>query len=196
MSHRIKLRRDRKSFWESGDPILAAGEIAYLQASKELKVGDGITPFSQLPKYINEEIHYLVKEADQEMILNAVLTPDAELTSPILSANSIYRVEIQLMTSGRSTGGFRFQVQRSGLSDAEFNYAGDLDNNGAITLDFGSTISINISSTRRLGYFVGLLHVKSDPGSLILSWSQTTASDVSPLTTLHAGSNMILRKIN
>lgn len=196
MSHRIKLRRDRQSFWSSGDPVLSAGEIAYLQSTKELKVGDGVTPFSQLPKYVNDETHYMVKTSDQIKIDDNVLAPDPELISPNLSLNCYYRIEMQVITSGRSSQGIRFAIQRSGLSDAVLHYAGDLDNSIAPVTSFDTAVNISTHANLRIGLFVGILKTGSDPGSIAFAWGQIAAGALTPDSTLYAGTNVILRKLN
>ncbi|WP_288370297.1 hypothetical protein [uncultured Algoriphagus sp.] len=48
MSHRIQLRRDKAAFWAQEDPILAQGELAWSTDTGELKIGDGVTAWSEL----------------------------------------------------------------------------------------------------------------------------------------------------
>jgi hypothetical protein len=48
----IQIRRDTDANWQSLNPILADGEIAYLKTSKLAKIGNGITPFNSLPYWV------------------------------------------------------------------------------------------------------------------------------------------------
>ncbi|WP_026946189.1 hyaluronate lyase N-terminal domain-containing protein [Algoriphagus marincola] len=52
MSHRIQLRRDKAAFWAQADPVLAQGELAWSTDTGELKIGDGTTPWSELPNIL------------------------------------------------------------------------------------------------------------------------------------------------
>lgn len=49
MSARIQLRRGKKAFWESENPILHEGEPGYERDTRRLKIGDGVTPWLDLP---------------------------------------------------------------------------------------------------------------------------------------------------
>ena len=46
---RILVRRDEAAAWDTEDPILSIGEPAFDKTEKVFKVGDGTTPWSQLP---------------------------------------------------------------------------------------------------------------------------------------------------
>lgn len=45
----IQLRRDTKANWEKYNPVLAAGEIAVQTDTFQIKVGDGLTHWADLP---------------------------------------------------------------------------------------------------------------------------------------------------
>jgi hypothetical protein len=45
----IKLRRGTKSEWSVENPILAEGEIVAEIDTRQVKVGDGVTPYNLLP---------------------------------------------------------------------------------------------------------------------------------------------------
>lgn len=49
MSARIQLRRGKAAFWESENPILHEGEPGYERDTRKLKIGDGVTPWRDLP---------------------------------------------------------------------------------------------------------------------------------------------------
>lgn len=44
----IQIRKGTKSDWDSSNPTLAAGEMAFLTDSKKLAVGDGSTAWQNL----------------------------------------------------------------------------------------------------------------------------------------------------
>jgi hypothetical protein len=49
MATQIQIRRGRKAFWESENPILHDGEPGYEKDTRKLKIGDGSTPWNALP---------------------------------------------------------------------------------------------------------------------------------------------------
>lgn len=51
MSYRILLRRDLSQNWNYNDPVLMSGEPGYEMDTRKFKMGDGQTPWSQLPYY-------------------------------------------------------------------------------------------------------------------------------------------------
>ena len=48
----IKLRRDVSAEWQSINPVLCHGELAFSTDTKELKIGDGASSWSQLPNLL------------------------------------------------------------------------------------------------------------------------------------------------
>jgi hypothetical protein len=51
MPYRILLRRDLSQNWNYNDPVLMSGEPGYEMDTRKFKMGDGQTPWSQLPYY-------------------------------------------------------------------------------------------------------------------------------------------------
>ena len=51
MPYRILLRRDSSQNWNYNDPVLMSGEPGYETDTRRFKMGDGQTPWSQLPYY-------------------------------------------------------------------------------------------------------------------------------------------------
>lgn len=49
------LRRGQSDAWASVNPILMAGEPAFELDTNKLKVGDGVTPYNDLPYIAGEE---------------------------------------------------------------------------------------------------------------------------------------------
>lgn len=53
---RIQLRRGSAAFWTDENPILFPGEPGYEQDTRKLKIGDGKTPWRELPYSPYQEI--------------------------------------------------------------------------------------------------------------------------------------------
>jgi len=51
VNDKIKLRRDIQANWEAVNPILDIGEIGVILDSNALVIGDGVTPFNELPNF-------------------------------------------------------------------------------------------------------------------------------------------------
>ena len=49
MSTRILIRRDTAAAWASVNPVLAAGEFGLDRTEQRAKLGDGVTPWLELP---------------------------------------------------------------------------------------------------------------------------------------------------
>lgn len=49
MPTQIQIRRGKAAFWESENPILRDGEPGYERDTRKLKIGDGRTPWRELP---------------------------------------------------------------------------------------------------------------------------------------------------
>jgi hypothetical protein len=49
---RVKLRRDDSYQWARFNPVLYEGEPGYERDTKRLKIGDGITPWNDLPYFV------------------------------------------------------------------------------------------------------------------------------------------------
>lgn len=59
----FQFKKGVASRWETVNPILAAGEPGFVTDENKLKVGDGVTPWNDLPyigedEVINGETHY------------------------------------------------------------------------------------------------------------------------------------------
>lgn len=50
---RLQQRRGTESQWESANPVLAAGEIAFSTDDQTFRIGDGVTAWSSLPYFQN-----------------------------------------------------------------------------------------------------------------------------------------------
>jgi ABC-type amino acid transport substrate-binding protein len=53
MADVIQLRRDFLPAWESANPVLAQGELGVVLDDSSVKIGDGITPWVDLPTYFS-----------------------------------------------------------------------------------------------------------------------------------------------
>jgi hypothetical protein len=48
METRIQIRRDTASHWSHNNPVLALGEMGFDTTNRQIRVGDGITPWNGL----------------------------------------------------------------------------------------------------------------------------------------------------
>ena len=48
METRIQIRRDTASHWANNNPVLALGEMGFDTTNRQIRVGDGITPWNDL----------------------------------------------------------------------------------------------------------------------------------------------------
>ena len=49
LNSKIQVRRDTSTNWATNDPVLLSGEIGFDTTVKKIKIGDGISQWSQLP---------------------------------------------------------------------------------------------------------------------------------------------------
>lgn len=73
MGARIQLRRGKKAFWESENPILHEGEPGYERDTRKLKIGDGVTPWNDLPYAAGGASDIPVDQASLADHINAAL---------------------------------------------------------------------------------------------------------------------------
>lgn len=147
----------------------------------------------QIPEFIN-----VVKSSDELRTNDTTLAPDLELFTPDLAPNSIYRFEMLLIANGNSSGDFRFKISATGLADAFFEYAGDLDSPNAVMTTFEQTWVVQTTaantSGQRMGNYIGVLKTGAATGSIRLEWAQNTANGEA--TGLFSGSMILLRKVS
>ena len=53
MAFRFQLRRDTALVWSAVDPVLLIGELAYETDTNRMKIGDGATPWNDLPYFLD-----------------------------------------------------------------------------------------------------------------------------------------------
>jgi hypothetical protein len=51
MGARIQIRRGSATFWDDENPILFPGEPGYEKNTRRMKIGDGVTPWRDLPYF-------------------------------------------------------------------------------------------------------------------------------------------------
>lgn len=51
----IKLRRGNAALWNVRDPVLHKGEPGVENDTGNFKIGDGVTPWADLPYYVNQD---------------------------------------------------------------------------------------------------------------------------------------------
>lgn len=93
-----QLRRGKKEAWERNNPILAVGEPGFVTDKYLLKIGDGITPWNDLP-YINGE-NVIVEEITEvtEAVENITnLLGDAETEGTLIYRTESLEREIKVL---------------------------------------------------------------------------------------------------
>lgn len=128
---------------------------------------------------------------------DVVWANDTYLVSETLITNSLYRIELLLMTQSDAATDLAFRLRRSsGLSGADLRVAGDLDNAASsnFTWDSQQNIAGAGATALRMGNYIGYLRTGSDPGIISLQWRQQTSGAGN--TTLAANSMMLLRRIS
>ena len=138
----------------------------------------------------------IIKPTDEERVSSNAYTSDADIVSPTLEANSFYRFEMMLLFTAGTVEDMKFQVERTGLADADLRYARDLDNAAAVTYGFDSSITCAGGgfSSFRMGNYIGVLRTGASTGTVRLGWGQDTSGQ--GITTIRAGSMMMLRKVS
>jgi Major tropism determinant N-terminal domain len=53
MSTQIQIRRDNATNWTTVNPTLLQGEMALDTVSKQIKIGDGLTPWNALSVFMS-----------------------------------------------------------------------------------------------------------------------------------------------
>lgn len=137
-----------------------------------------------------------VKAADETRVNSTAYTTDQDLVSETLVANAVYRFELALLITGDTVQDFRFRIGRTGLSDADLRHTGDLDGNPATTLtwDGGTNVNLGGAAVRMINN-IGIIRTGSDTGTVLLQWGQQVAGTPTDVTTLRAGSMMMLRRV-
>lgn len=81
MTVQIKLRRGSNASWNDANPVLASGEPGYNETTKELKIGNGVSAWLDLPVYggTNEALIRVISEmeipdSDIRLLLEAMIT--------------------------------------------------------------------------------------------------------------------------
>jgi len=79
MSFRIQLRRDSSEKWSANNPVLFQGEAGYETDTNYLKIGNGITPWNDLP--------YFMGGGDLENTINQLQTQIADINQKLQNNN-------------------------------------------------------------------------------------------------------------
>ena len=63
MAYEFRLRRGRASEWSLENPVLSQGEPGFVTDKNEMKIGDGVTAWNDLP-YLHENCAKFKVSAD------------------------------------------------------------------------------------------------------------------------------------
>lgn len=95
----IKIRRDTANNWEAANPRLFAGEPAYDETNKVMKVGDGITQWNDLPNIPHSDISGLSPAASSH-VNNVIILTDAEYNNiQNKDLNTLYFTVTEILTA-------------------------------------------------------------------------------------------------
>lgn len=145
---------------------------------------------AKIPEFIT-----IRKLADEIRTNTNVYTDDSELKDIELDINSWYRFELIIITKCHATPDMKMRVNRTGLSDAILQYAGDLDLSSAPILTWTSgNVIAGTTNVERMGNFIGYIRTGTDPGSISIQWAQNALDAVNPAQ-MSADSCIFLRKI-
>lgn len=125
MSYPIKLRRGTEAQWSTANPTLAAGEVGVTTDTHRAKVGDGTTPWADLP--------YVDSLAGTSVPLTAVATDyeltDADHTVVALAGCTAITLPVGYGNPGRSL------VIKATTDPVTITGTEDIDTETSVTLD-------------------------------------------------------------
>jgi hypothetical protein len=104
MTYQIRIRRDDAASWTASNPILAVGELGYETDSDQLKVGNGIDPWEDLP-YQSPDFtagYGITKFGSQLSVNNAQIQAQAKMLGTIGEALGSMSFLVQLLPIGRA----------------------------------------------------------------------------------------------
>ena len=111
----FQFKRGTKERWEELNPILEKGEPGFVLDEGRLKVGDGVTPFNELP-YIGE---------------NDVKNYSTHYDFPSIGrANAIYKAENEALLYQWNTKKLAYELMNTsdgGVLDIDVIWGGDAD---------------------------------------------------------------------
>lgn len=159
MPYRILLRRDLSQNWNYNDPVLMSGEPGYEMDSRKFKMGDGQTPWSQLPYYAGVtgptgptgvnfsgyayEIHVSQIDGSDTTGDGGLLTPVATITKA-MSLVTTQRRKVIVHSGGYGSIGSPENIvipQSYVTITSEAQKGDDVVITGTISTAFGCTIS-------------------------------------------------------
>lgn len=144
----IKLREDDESAWETVNPVLLKGEIGVVPKQPPLfKIGEGSTPWSDLPFYTNHDFTTLDYNYDIQELFNPIhLTTylftrlNKDVTDLVFLMDSFRDSRM----SFRQCDGRVHKIVIANESDTpmyvEVSLSGNEQNEGTILRDFGTGI--------------------------------------------------------
>ena len=116
MAVTIQLKRGSSTAWKKLNPTLAIGEPGFEKDTGRLKIGDGISPWNDLPYqdenrpeiFNAESIEFFPKEGDVNIIYKASQTAELYQWNPINNSYELLNVgkfsDIKLINGGNANG--------------------------------------------------------------------------------------------
>lgn len=158
MATQIQLRRDITTAWNTEDPVLADGELAFDKTNKILKMGDGTSKWSELPVMLTQSkfpldpcrsvsivfggnTNYICWTDPDDLVFNGATVAKWKRTSLVRKAGSYPTSEtdgeIIAQTSGNSKNAYRTTafIDTTAVQGSDYHYKlfsvsdADLENN-------------------------------------------------------------------
>jgi len=175
MAFRIQIRRDVSSKWAVNNPVLLEGEIGYETNTTYMKIGDGTTPWNDLPFWQGgiTGASLVVKKNN-----TIVQSPTSNLNFSndfVVVSGSSYTATVGLANSPTATSLNVFEDGVEGLTGATgFNFTG---RPGAVTTN-GKVANINLLDPYTSYFSVTVLL----SGGNFSSFTSSRGPDGNPLT--------------
>ena len=116
MAVTIQLKRGSSAAWKRLNPVLSIGEPGFEKDTNRLKIGDGFTPWNELPYqdeiqieiFNADDVKSFPKEGNVNMIYKASQTAELYQWNPINGSYELLNVgkfsDIKLINGGNANG--------------------------------------------------------------------------------------------
>lgn len=160
---RLTVRKGSQDQWQESNPVLLEGELAWEKDARRLKVGDGETPWNELPYYLVGD-----SEAPSSLIHNGDILPS--YINSVSSAIEYFGAKFQIYDN------FGVNEFISGLTGEEAKYT--------LTISAGSGGTANANG-ERLFALNGVANISAIPfpGYQFDYWIGDGIADSSSATT-------------
>ena len=148
INSKILLRRDTSTNWSNNNPILSAGEIGFDTSVGKHKIGDGTTPWNDLPYFaLVSDTIYILPEATANTLGGVKVGTNLNIdANGVLSATDTTYTAASPIT----LNGTEIQHEASGVT------AGSYGQTTAQTPEFGGTFSVPSATVDTEGHVTAM----------------------------------------